>query len=212
MVILFGGEKGGTGKTTLATNLAAFLATQEMDVLLVDIDPQGSSATWANTRWRHSLRPLIPCVQISGDISRQIWEYNKKHEYIVIDAGGGDTAELQSALRTADVFCMPIKPSQLDLWTVQRMDELRVETLGVNGDMETYAILSMAPANPALNEAGDAVTALQDYPGIHIAPVLIQDRKSYRDAARAGKSVAEIGDPKASREILRLASFIFGIE
>jgi len=212
MIILFGGEKGGTGKTTLATNLAAFLATQEMDVLLIDVDPQGSSATWANTRWQFSLRPLIPCVQESGDVAEAVWEHNKKHEYIVIDAGGGDTPELQSALRTADVFCMPIKPSQLDLWTVQRMDELRVETLGVNGDLETYAILSMVPTNPALNEAGDAVAALQDYPGIHIAPVLIQDRKSYRDAARGGKSVAEIGDPKASREILQLASFIFGVD
>ncbi len=212
MVILFGGEKGGTGKTTLATNLAAFLATQNLDVLLLDIDPQGSAATWANLRWRYSLRPQIPCAQANGDVAQAIWQHNRKHPYIVVDAGGGNTAELQSALRAADVFCMPIKPSQLDLWTVQRMDELRAQTLGVNADLETCAVLSMVPADPKLNEAGHAVTALQDFPGIQVAPVLIQDRKAYRDAARAGKSVAEIGDPRAAREILRLASFLFGVE
>ena len=46
MIILFGGEKGGTGKTTLAVNLAAMRARAGYDVLLVDADRQESAAAW----------------------------------------------------------------------------------------------------------------------------------------------------------------------
>ena len=50
MIILIGGEKGGTGKTTLSTNIAAKLALEGEDVLLVDTDKQGSASAWAATR------------------------------------------------------------------------------------------------------------------------------------------------------------------
>ncbi len=50
MVILIGGEKGGTGKTTIATNLAALRALAGHDVLLVDTDSQGSASYWASSR------------------------------------------------------------------------------------------------------------------------------------------------------------------
>ena len=50
MIILVGGEKGGTGKTTIATNLAARLKDPGADVLLVDTDKQGSASSWAAMR------------------------------------------------------------------------------------------------------------------------------------------------------------------
>ena len=50
MVILIGGEKGGTGKTTLATNLAANLVLEGSDVLVIDTDHQGSFTTWSALR------------------------------------------------------------------------------------------------------------------------------------------------------------------
>ncbi len=50
MIVLVGGEKGGTGKTTLAINLAALRAIRGRDVLLVDTDPQGSASGWVLTR------------------------------------------------------------------------------------------------------------------------------------------------------------------
>ena len=50
MIVLIGGEKGGAGKSTIACNLAVFLASQAKDVLLLDADPQKTSSTWAYRR------------------------------------------------------------------------------------------------------------------------------------------------------------------
>ena len=67
MIILIGGEKGGTGKTTLATNLAAMRALAGHDVLLVDTDRQGSAAAWALKRGEsETKKPRVPVSRFSG--------------------------------------------------------------------------------------------------------------------------------------------------
>jgi len=65
-IVLFGGEKGGTGKTTLATNMAAMLALKGRDVLLLDTDRQGTASFWATIREDTEIEPRIPCVQKFG--------------------------------------------------------------------------------------------------------------------------------------------------
>ena len=59
MVILIGGEKGGTGKTTLATNLAALRAQSGKDVLLLDTDVQASASYWAQIRDERDITPRV---------------------------------------------------------------------------------------------------------------------------------------------------------
>ena len=66
MVILIGGEKGGTGKTTIATNLAALRALAGHDVLLVDTDSQGSASYWASSRDEAGIKPRVACIQKFG--------------------------------------------------------------------------------------------------------------------------------------------------
>lgn len=50
MLILIGGQKGGGGKTTTATNLATMFVLDKRDVLLYDIDPQRTATLWASRR------------------------------------------------------------------------------------------------------------------------------------------------------------------
>ena len=66
MIVLIGGEKGGTGKTTIATNLAALRALAGRDVLLVDTDPQGSASYWASSRDEDGIKPRVACIQKFG--------------------------------------------------------------------------------------------------------------------------------------------------
>ena len=64
MIVLIGGEKGGTGKSTLATNLAVCLAHRGRDVLLLDCDPQRSSASWVGVRSANA--PDAPASRFVG--------------------------------------------------------------------------------------------------------------------------------------------------
>jgi chromosome partitioning protein len=66
MLVLIGGEKGGTGKSTLAINLAAERALAGRDVLLVDTDLQGSASYWAQVRDEVGITPRVACVQKFG--------------------------------------------------------------------------------------------------------------------------------------------------
>ncbi len=65
-IILIGGEKGGTGKTTLAVNLAALRALTGRDVLVIDTDIQASASYWAQTRDETGVTPRVACIQKFG--------------------------------------------------------------------------------------------------------------------------------------------------
>ena len=67
MIILVGNEKGGVGKTTLATNLAVAAQMDNKDVLLIDTDQQMSSTYWAKVREENTDLKDITCVYRKGD-------------------------------------------------------------------------------------------------------------------------------------------------
>jgi len=64
--------KGGTGKTTIATNLACLRAKQDKDVLIVDTDPQGSASFWCGVRDEESISPKIYAIQKIGVTTQQV--------------------------------------------------------------------------------------------------------------------------------------------
>ena len=94
MIFTVGGIKGGTGKTTISTNLAIWLSRQGADVLLVDADEQESASDF--TAWRdetHQGQLGYTLVQLTGGaVRRQIEQLRPKYDHIVIDTGGRDTA------------------------------------------------------------------------------------------------------------------------
>ena len=120
MIILIGGEKGGTGKTTLATNMAAMRALAGRDVLLIDTDPQGSANYWAQNRDEEEISPRVACVQKFGKgLPAEVKDLAVRYQDIIIDAGGRDSVELRSAMVIADQAYIPIQPSQFDIWDAE---------------------------------------------------------------------------------------------
>ena len=77
MIILIGSKKGGVGKSTLATNIAAFLITKGKDVVLVDSDRQSTSANWAHDR-SESDRPQLECVRQYDNIRKTLIDLSEK--------------------------------------------------------------------------------------------------------------------------------------
>ena len=200
-VVLFGGEKGGTGKTTLATNLAVYLVRHGAEVLVLDTDKQGSASGWAAARSQTPELAKVQSVSKFGDVVDSARDLADKYQHIIIDAGGRDSRELRSAMLAADVMYVPIKASQFDLWTMERMNELVGQSQGFNRKLKAFAILSMAPTNPRIGEAEEAKGMLGDFEHLGLASTIIRERKVYRDAVTQGRGVLECENEKAVDEI-----------
>ena len=211
-IILIGGEKGGTGKTTLAVNLAALRALQGRDVLLIDTDVQASASYWAQSRDEAQTRPRIACIQKFGKgLPTEVRDLARRYQDLIIDAGGWDSVELRSSLVVAERVFIPIQPSQFDIWTLGRMDDLVRTAQGFNAELRASVVISRASTNPSVNEAAEARTLLADFEHLRLANAIIRDRIAYRKAARDGLSVDELkpGDPKAIEEMRALFREVF---
>lgn len=70
MIVVFGGEKGGTGKSTQSVIQAAYRAGQGREVLLLDADTQKSAMKWSAIRTQSDVQPFIACFPMYGEIGR----------------------------------------------------------------------------------------------------------------------------------------------
>ncbi|HIP83855.1 MAG TPA: chromosome partitioning protein [Desulfocapsa sulfexigens] len=213
-IVLFGGEKGGTGKTTLATNMAAMLALQGKDVMLLDTDRQGTASFWATVREETEREPRIACVQKFGKgLVSQVRDLADRYDEIVIDAGGRDSAELRYALGVSDFAYIPIQPFQFDIWTLQQMDELVDMAQGLNDNLQAFIVLNRASTNPAVQEEAEtrAFFEQENFQNLKLVDSVLRDRISYRKAARDGLSVVEMKqDKKAIQEMIQLFEEVYG--
>jgi chromosome partitioning protein len=125
MIILLGGEKGGTGKTTIATNLAGM---RNNNLLLIDTDKQSTASYWCSLRDEGGVYPRVASVQkFDKSVRSECQHLKTKYDDIILDAGGRDSSELRNGLLVADKAIFPLQPSCFDLWTLDRLNTL-VET------------------------------------------------------------------------------------
>ncbi len=210
MIVLIGGEKGGTGKSTIAPNLAADLAGRGADVILLDSDQQSTAARWVERRnQNHPDLPKVHCVQKTGDVFETIRDLASRYQQVLIDAGGRDSEELRTAMAAAQKMYAPLKASQPDLETSLHMNQVVRLARALNRNLLAYAVISMAPTHPFVTEAEEARELLTELSELDLSDVFIRERKIYRDAMVEGKGVVECANPKAKAEIQLLAEEIY---
>lgn len=212
MIVLIGSEKGGTGKTTLATNLAAMRVSSGSDLLLIDTDPQGSASAWAATRSEDENLPRVSSIQKFGKaIASEVKGLATKYDDLLIDTGGRNSIELRAAMTVADLLIIPIQASQFDVWTLGVMDKLVLDATAFNENLTVKVVLTRASTHYAVNETREAQEILEDdFENLTLSKVIIYDRIAYRKAAKAGMSVIELQtEEKASKEVQSLYQEIF---
>jgi len=211
MILLLGGEKGGSGKSCLAQNLAVWLQARGGDVLLLDADPQGTTADWAAERADQGDLPAIPVVQAHGNIRQTLMDLRGRYRQIIVDAGGADSEALRSAMTVATHMLIPFRPKRRDLKTLPKVENLAKLATAVNPSLIVRAVIPQCPALPSqVQRILDAKDACSSF-GIQPLEAITTARNIYDDADENGRSVLESKvDNRAIEEIEMLASELWG--
>jgi len=201
MILTVGGQKGGSGKSCMAQNLSVALAQNGKSVMLIDADPQRTSADWAEERALQKDVTSLKFQAMSGDISDTTLALSKAYDHIVIDCGGRDTKELRSAMIIADVFLIPLRPKRRDLKTLDYVSNLVDQSRIANRSMTALAVVTQAPTLPSqAQRILDAKSVASSF-GLPSLQSVIYTRNVYDDCEEAGLSVFEAEDEKAKEEV-----------
>ena len=121
MVIAVVSVKGGTGKSTVALNLAGTLSSEYKRVLIVDADPQGSIARWSEIRKQEE--PSI-LVEPSPLVDKRIRKLTKKYDMVFFDSPPTFKKRMRAVIQSADRLIIPVSPGLADFWSTQKLLDL----------------------------------------------------------------------------------------
>jgi chromosome partitioning protein len=212
MIVVLASEKGGTGKTTLSTNLAILRAQAGGDVLLVDADSQRSAMDFVAVRAQAPLLPPLSCVSLPGEtLDSELRKRAQKHRDILVDAGGRDTPVLRKALLAADILVIPFLPSQLDVWGLERMNDIIGKALLVRSPLRAFSVLNRVDGNPKVALKEEAMAIARELPHLPFSGLTLGDRVIFRKCIADGLAVTEAAkkDAKAIEEITKVYRKVF---
>ena len=176
-------SKGGVGKTTIATQLAANAALSGLRTVLVDADPQGSA-----TRWCERRAGLASAV-LPLDGTRKSWRKRipEDAQRLIVDAPAGAMADdLEEVLDLADAVVVPVQPSALDIEASVRF----LESLGRHPRVRKGKLRVGLVGNrlkPNTNATQQAMDVLRSWPFPLVAQ--LRDSQAYVVLTGLGKSL-----------------------
>ena len=185
-------QKGGAGKTTLATNLAVAAELAGQATLILDIDPQASVTAWADDR--DARAPLVrPCP--AQRIARALEEAAAEGIALaVIDTAPNAEGSALAAARAADLVVIPCRPALFDLHAVwSSLDIARL------ANVPAVAVLNAAPACGTLTREARAVLVRA---GLHPMACVLGQRIAFVHSLTMGQGVCEYEpNGKAAKEV-----------
>jgi chromosome partitioning protein len=201
-------QKGGSGKTTLATNIATKLKLLGNKVLLIDVDPQGSSLDWSAQRAKQDLDFAFPVVGIPRDtIHREIDALGEPYDWVVIDGPPSRQNLAKSAIAASDIVVIPVQPSPYDIWAVKDIVDLIIEVRVLKADLKALFVINRKIVGTAIGKSVNK--ALASYDSIPVMKAAISQRVGFAEAAASGQTVLETHpDSAAAKEVCVLVDEI----
>jgi chromosome partitioning protein len=210
MIISVMNLKGGVGKTTVSTNLAACFAHDGSKVCIGDLDnSQFSSKKW-NTQ-RGDITPVIPVFGVSGyksqsgfsseegkEMAQTVKSLSKDYDIVILDGAPVFEEMATWMILVSDLVVCPIQTSALDVWTMKNIKQKIDQLAAIGHEKEVRILLNFFNAQRRLDR--DIEQALLDI-GMKVFKSRISNRVAYKEAIIDGLGVVETKDKKAAEEM-----------
>ncbi len=201
MVITFGAEKGGVGKSRLATNIAALAACNGVDVVLLDTDKQGSATSWSRIRNEEEILPSIPVFALPPNPARELANLSTKYTLVVVDIGAQNYRTMLECSLLSDLVLVPCGPDQQEL-------ESTVNVFAHLKEMGARHELGHIPAHVVLTrvstvDTSKATMEVRDYllsEGISVFDAQIAQRASWLASGKSGRALHELNSRDKSQK------------
>lgn len=220
-VICTTSEKGGSGKTTVVTNLAVYLASRGRSVVIFDLDAQQSVGAWMAMRTRQDTVEVYEGIEVmdlegiaeargQGSLKELVERASARWDDVLLDVPGSDNALQREALLASDVAIMPIVPDGFDHLTsmnsfdfIEEAIEYRSKTRGYT-PLKAYLMFNRDyDRSVALRMARDAYSGYLEH--MEILEPTFRMLNDYRSAASQGLGVIEWNAfCRAAREVKAL--------
>jgi len=187
-------QKGGAGKSTLASSLAVAASEAKEKVCVIDMDPQGSLINWAKTRGTNDVEVVASGAARLPATLAQLKA--RGTTLAIIDTPGAEGPASSAAMVVADLNVIPSRPSMFDLWASAKTRAALKEVGG-----EFVFLLNQCPPAQQTARVRDGVETLEEM-GALISP-LVLSRVDYQEAARLGWGVSELNPGGAAAEEMR---------
>jgi chromosome partitioning protein len=185
-VLAFLNQKGGVGKTTLATNVATALAIQKQRVLFIDADQQGSALDWSAARKGELLFPVVGLPK--DTLHREIPALGETYDWVIIDGPPRVYNVAKSAIAAADIVVIPVQPSPYDVWAAKEIVDLISEVRVIKAHLKAVFAVNRKIVGTAIGR--DVAAALATYP-VPVLQAAISQRVGFAESAAAGQTVLE---------------------
>jgi len=211
MLTVIGNLKGGTGKSTVAFNLAVWLAHEKPGVRVFDLDPQATLMDTAEIREEDGYEPVIDVSNDIDELEKLVKSNGKKKTpQLVADVSATNMPDLERAISMARRVLIPVQPSQADIWSTQRFLKIVLSAVDKKNKPQILGFINRADTHIGVRETGEAEEALQLLPNIEALDARLYQRTAYRRSFSEGLAVFE-QDPmgKAAREMKKLAKLLY---
>ena len=206
IVISILNQKGGSGKTTISSNLAHALALDGHQVLLVDSDPQGSLRDWNEANEGE----LLPVIGLDREtLPKDLKAVANGYEFIIIDGAPQIAKMSAAAVKAANLVLIPVQPSPYDIWAcADLVDIITARQEVTDGQPLAYFIISRAIKNTKLG--AEIKQALADYE-LPVMKTSTTQKVAYPTTAAEGQTVFNEPTSSAAKEIAAIKTEVMEI-
>ncbi len=200
-------HKGGSGKSTIAVNLAAELRTRGHRVLVVDADEQATAISWAGAASESGVdAPAV--IGLGDNLRRQLPELGAGYDFVIIDCPGRGGRRQASAILAANLVLLPCTPSVADAWILGETIDVVEEARALRPELLAGIVLNRADRTTVTAQARVSLGETS----IPLLKAALGDRVAFREAMAAGQGVTEYARSSVAADEMRaLADEVIGM-